>query len=157
MQCILIIFKYAPHLLTPHSDPPSPVCDDHLVLGMGPSTGPWLTYQRQYFWRKIGSPSPKSHQLTIILQLGVGLMSPPDSALECWLVWTCVILWDLPQLLWASECSASVLSCPKDTVHPDAFWLLGLTVFTPSSTMSLCLSEGWEHSTETWSLHFDQL
>lgn len=142
--------EYAPHLLNPCSG------EAHLVLGMGPSPGPQLTYQRQYSWRKIGSPSPKSHQLTIVLQLGVGAHEPPPTL--HWnvdwfdLVWSCAAS--------HSHCepvSASVLSCPKDTVYHNAFWLLGLTVFTPSSTMSLCLREGWEHSTETCSLHFDQL
>lgn len=56
-------------------------------------------------------------------------MSPPDSALECWLVWSCVILWDLPQLLWASKCLSSVMS--KRHCSPRCFLTFGSYSFYP--------------------------
>lgn len=54
----------------------------HVLIVMGATIGVWLTSQ-DHILNETDSPSPRSHQLSIVSQPGVGLLSPSLCILEC--------------------------------------------------------------------------
>lgn len=78
--------------------------------------------------RKTDSPSPRSHQLSVVPRICVGDTSVPLlSMLACFaLVW---VSCRQPQLLWVQ--SSTVLSFPEDISHSSTPRQLALTVFPP--------------------------
>lgn len=59
--------------------------------------------------KKTNAPS-RSHQPSIVPQLGMGLASCSSFMPECSLAWSCSALMQQPQLLWVHECRGPTVS-----------------------------------------------